>query len=205
MALMWDPAPVAEISPPLTPELAERALKRVFRRLANEAYEERTETQNTRQVTAELTQLRKALDGLSPRAQHLLREAFANDAARQDLIAIRYPTDHPTFPSRPLSGWVVMRVMHKAVERALHPIPRQPRGNPGLISAANRRAALSLCRIYCKAHRVPMPSYDFFHEETRNPEASDFAFDCLEAWQSIAVDEDRRPSVIRSLLHKNSV
>lgn len=60
MALIWSPDPVSRLAPPLASDLADRALKRVFHRLANELHEERTETQTSKQVKGELARLEKA-------------------------------------------------------------------------------------------------------------------------------------------------
>jgi hypothetical protein len=211
MALSWDYEDaerlVAQLSSPARPHGAELALKRVYRGFASELSRERREGQPAKQVRQELEALRKALDGLSPRAQTALCDAL------DDELFLPHPYDQAQavinpcrqgVPATRLSAPTRLRAVRLALDNALETLPHRRAGHPGKVSDATRRAIHVLCVVYCRCHGVPYPSWDFFKEKVRNPAALEFALDCLRAWWVPGVEGLAPEDVARSL-HNNRV
>jgi hypothetical protein len=206
MALSWDyediPRLVGQLSPPVSPQDGERALKRIFSGFARELGREQHERQPTSQVRQELGALRKALDSLSRRADTVLCDAL-NDRLflpfpYEQAQAVINPCRHGV-PATRLSGAVRLRAIRLAIDSALEDMPRRRPGHPGKVSDATRRAIHVLCLVYCHCHSVPYPTWDFFAEEVRDPASLDFAFSCLRAWYTPGIEDLEPRHVIRSL------
>jgi hypothetical protein len=206
MGLSWDyedvDCLVARLSPPVSPQEAERALRRVFRGFGRELYRERHESQPAKQTRQELEALRKALNGLSPRAANVLCDAVDD----QPFLPFPYEQAQAVInpcrvgvPAARLSGALRLRAFRLALDNALEDMPRRRSGHPGKVKDATRRAIHVLCLVYCHCHRAPHPTWDFCAEEVRNPESLKFAFSCLRAWDTPDIDDLAPGDVIRSL------
>jgi hypothetical protein len=206
MALSWDHEDaerlVARLSPPASPQEAERALRRIFNGFARELFRERHESQTTKKVRKELESLKKALSSLSPRTMTVLCDAldqgpFLPHPYQQAQLVINPCCSE--VPRTRLSGAVALRTMRTAVDRVLLDVPNLRPGHPGKASDATRRAMKVLSLVYCRCHGVPQPTWDFFAEEVRNSAAIDFAFECLIAWYTPGIEDLEPKDVIRSL------
>jgi hypothetical protein len=193
---------VARLSPPASPQEAERALRRVFRGFARELHRERHESQPTKQVKKELRAVQKALSGLSPRATNVLSAELDEGPFLPHPYHKAQLVVNPCSSGVPwtrLSGAVALRMMRLATERVLADAPQLRPGHPGNVSKATRRAIDVLCRVYCHCHAAPYPKWDFFAEEVRNPAALEFALSCLRAWYTPNTENLEPQDVIRSL------
>jgi hypothetical protein len=174
MALGWDyedaPRLVRELSPPASPQEAERILRRICRGFSRELWREQHESQLTSEIRDELTALRRALDGLSPRAHTVLCDALG------DRLFLPFPYEQAQavinpcragVPATRESPAVRLRSVRVAVDIALDGLPELPRGAPGTISSATKRAIVVLCRVYCHLHRGAAASLESPHANDR--------------------------------------
>ena len=209
--LLWDYEDaerlVGQLSPPASPQEAERVLKRVFDGFARELWRERHESQTTKQVKKELTAFQKALAGLSPRTAAVLRTELKKGPFmpypyhRGQLVVDPRSPGVPLWPWLPdegVPGEVLLRMMRLAVGRALEDVPHLKQRSPGTVSRATRRALECLCLVYCRCHSVPRPTKNTA-TQIRNPTALEFAFDCLRAWYTPGIGRLGPADVIRSL------
>jgi hypothetical protein len=206
MTLSWDYEDAerlaGQLSPPASPQEAERVLRRIYKGFAHELWREQHESQPTKQVRQELEALRKALDGLSRRATDVLCNALdegpflPHPYHEAQLVISPCQSD---VPAAQFSGPVMLRMMRLAIERAAEDLPHRRPGHPGKVSDATRRAIKVLCLLYCSCHRVPPPTYYFGVDDIRNSAPFEFAMECLRAWHAPAIAEDEQPAVVRSL------
>ena len=198
MALSWDyedvPRLVARLSPPASPQEAERALRKVYRGFTAELYRERHESQPTKDVGRELIALQKALAGLSPRATNVLCGAL------DDRLFLPFPYEQAQAVINPcrddvpvtrLAPAVILHALKKALDEAIATLPKLSKGSPGTISRATKRAVEILCRLYCKVHEER-------HLPPDDPDALAFAWACLRAWAA-PIGALEPSDVIRSL------
>jgi hypothetical protein len=209
MALSWDYQDaerlVVQLSPPVCPQDAERALRRIYRAFAQELFREQREGAPAKQVRRELEALHKALGGLSPRAETALCDVL------DDKLFLPHPYDQAQavvnpcrrgVPATRLAPHIRLRALRLALDSVLEDLPRRRAGHPGKVSDATRRAMHVLCVLYCRCHAVAYPTWDFFEEEVRNPAALEFAFECLRAWHAPGIEDLGPDDVVRSL-HNN--
>jgi hypothetical protein len=187
--LSWDhedtPRLVGQLSPPASQQAAERVLRRVYEGYSRELYRERYESQMTKQVKKELRALQKALAGLSPRTADVLRAElkkgpFMPHPYHQGRLVIDPRLSGvpwlPWLSDEGVPGEILLRMTRLAVERVLQDVPELKQRRPGTVSRATRRALECLCSVYCYCHNAPRRT------KSRNPEALEFAVDCLRAW-----------------------
>jgi hypothetical protein len=211
MALSWDYEDadrlVAQLSPPACPQEAERALRRIYRGFAQELFREQREGQPAKQVRRELEALRKALHGLSPRAETALCDAL------DDKLFLPHPYDQAQaiinpcrkgVPATRLDAHTRLRAIRLALDSVLETLPQRRAGHPGKVSDATRRAIHVLCVVYCRCHTVDYPTWDSFEEKVRNPAPLEFAFECLRAWYTPGI-ENLDPADVARSLHNNRV
>jgi hypothetical protein len=206
MTLSWDYQDaerlVAQLSPPAWPQDAELALRRVYGAFARELNREQREGQPAKQVRRELEALRKALGGLSPRAETALSDAL------DDKLFLPHPYDRAQaiinpyrhgVPATRLSPQIRLRAIRLALDSVLETLPKRRAGHPGKVSDATQRAIHVLCVVYCRCHGVAYPTWDFFEEKVRSPAALEFAFECLRAWYTPGIENLAPADVARSL------
>jgi hypothetical protein len=206
MVLSWDyedvPRLVGQLSPPASPQAAERILHQIYRGFGRELWREQHESQSAKQTRRELEAVRKALGGLSPRAEAALCGAL------DERPSLPHPYDHAQLmvnacrsgvPAAHASGPLLLRAMRLATDRVLEDMPNRRAGHPGKVSDATRRAIHVLCGVYCRCHTVDYPTWDFFEEKVRSPAALEFAFECLRAWYTPGIENLDPADVARSL------
>jgi hypothetical protein len=84
-------------------------------------------------------------------------------------------------PSR-LHGGIIIEVMRQAIDCALLDTPHLRRGPKGKLNDATYRAIGELCSLYCRTTGKPGPTLDFARDDVRNPDALEFALECLRLW-----------------------
>jgi hypothetical protein len=211
MGLHWDPDDarqlVAQLAPPTAPAAQEHAasvLKRIYRALARELYQEQDESQKNEQVRQELEALRRALEGLSGRATNILCNAL------DDRLFLPPPLDKAQAVINPCRGdipvtklepAVRLHALKRALDNVLENMPKDLRpGRPGVVSDVTYKALHTLSTLYCGTHDVPFPNWNSQEKITRNQEPLDFAISCLRAWGALE-DGLWADELIRGLIH----
>jgi hypothetical protein len=174
MALLWwfgdRVRLVRNLAPPMAGPAAERALERIYQAYGRQLYRERHGREPARQARRELAALHKALSGLSPRAVNALQAAVAQEPRVQ--------------AARLLNMRVALHLMRLATERAMTDMPLCPYERPPDVGVATLHAIHLLCVLYCRAHGVPYPTWNFGLDRPYNRRPIAFAFRCLRAWHA---------------------
>jgi hypothetical protein len=182
------------LSPPADFRFVVRRLDEIQKRLGQNLFREIAENQTTKVTRRQLEALRDDLKALKTRAWRSVDRAF-QDVLREDPTATAlFPKDH-VVPS----GMYGCHIIIKTVERALADLEERKRGARGRLGEAGRQAVRELVELYCEIHGAPAPSWDVFNDDVRNPEALDFALQCLSTWKRCDVSGLTPRDIIRSL------
>jgi len=166
---------VRNLAPPLTAPAADRALERIFRAYGRQIYREHHGREPTRQVRRELAALQKALSGLSHRAVDALQQAAAQEPRVRKAGA--------------LNMRVMRHLLHLTTERAMRDMPLRPYERPPDLGEATLHVIHLLCAVYCRAHGVPYPTWNFGLNQPYSRRPIAFAFRCLRAWHAPGADD----------------
>ena len=174
MALLWWRGDrvrlVRNLAPPMAGPAAERALERIYQAYGRQLYREHHGLEPAGQVRRELVALQKALSGLSHRAVDALQAAVAREPRVQ--------------AAGPLNMRVVRHLMLLTTERAMTAMPLRPYERPPAVGGATLHAIHLLCVVYCRAHGVPYPTWNFGLGKPYSRRPIAFAFRCLRAWHA---------------------
>jgi hypothetical protein len=77
---------------------------------------------------------------------------------------------------------VVRHLVRLTTERALGDMPLRPYERPPDLGDATLHAIHLLCVVYCRAHDVPYPTWNFGLDKPYSRRPITFAFRCLRAW-----------------------
>jgi hypothetical protein len=174
MALLWwfddRVRLVRNLAPPMAAASAERALDRIYLAYGRQLYREHHGREPAGQTRRELATLQNALSRLSHRTLDALQEAATKEPRAQDA----------RFRNVRAARFLMLLV----AERAMTDMPLRPYERPPDVGAATLHAIHLLCKVYCKAHGVPYPTWNFALDEPYSRRPVAFAFRCLRAWHA---------------------
>ena len=172
----------------MSPEAAEAALRKIYRRAARAQYSE-MRMDDMRKTRQQLAALEKALSGLGLRAEEALTAALESgpldDFMPHPYRKVRVLIDNPTqldSPAWKMSGPLLLLMLKRASARATVEIQKLPT-SPSVLSDATRQAVRNLVDLFCADDRRPRP-----YPSRENPgavkhnDALVFAYQCLAAW-----------------------